>query len=99
MRSRVEILVKGRIDPRWSEWLGGLTVIHCDGDETILAGSIPDQPALYGLMSKLRDLGLQLSAVKVLKDTGAGDDRVSCQDGSAAPNGAPGNARRHRQRR
>jgi hypothetical protein len=60
---QVEIRVKGRIDERWSEWLDGLGITHTAQDETVLAGPILDQAALYGLMSKLRDLGLSLSAV------------------------------------
>ena len=61
---QVEIRVKGRIDERWSEWLDGLAITHTAQDETVLAGPILDQAALYGLMSKLRDLGLSLSSVR-----------------------------------
>ena len=57
---QVEIRVKGRINERWSEWLDGLTIRHTAQDESVLAGPILDQAALYGLMSKLRDLGLSL---------------------------------------
>ena len=60
---QVEIRVKGRIDKRWSEWLEDLTITHTDQDETVLTGSITDQAALYGLVAKLRDLGLPLSSV------------------------------------
>ena len=57
---RVEIRVKGQIDKHWSDWFEGLTVTHTDQGETILTGSVADQAALYGLLAKLRDLGLQL---------------------------------------
>jgi hypothetical protein len=60
---QVEIRVKGCIDRRWSEWLDGLTISHPNQDETVLTGPILDQAALYGLMSKLRDLGLSLLVV------------------------------------
>jgi hypothetical protein len=60
---QVEIRVKGQIDERWSEWLDGLTITHTGVDETLLTGSILDQSALYGLIAKLRDLGLPLVAV------------------------------------
>ena len=59
----VEIRVKGRIDKRWSEWLEGLRIVHADQDETVLTGTVLDQSALYGLIAKLRDLGLPLLAV------------------------------------
>jgi hypothetical protein len=65
---QVEIRVKGRIDKRWSEWLDGLTISHPDQDETVLAGSILDQAALYGLMSRLRDLGLSLLSMQCVKE-------------------------------
>ena len=61
---QVEIRVKGRIDEHWSDWFGGLTVAHTDQDETLLSGALPDQPAVYGVLTKLRDLGLSLLAVK-----------------------------------
>ena len=63
----VEITVKGRIDPTWSEWLGGLSVTHTDEDETVLRGQLADQAALYGVLSRLRDLGLHLISVRHLE--------------------------------
>lgn len=59
----IEIRVKGHIDESWSEWFGSLDITHTDQDETILTGPIADQAALYGLLSKLRDLGLSLVSV------------------------------------
>ena len=64
---QIEIWVKGRIDKRWSEWLDDLTITHTDQDETVLAGPILDQAAMYGLIAKLRDLGLPLVAVNSTK--------------------------------
>ncbi len=60
---RVEIRIKGRINEEWSEWLGGLTVSHSGPEGTVLTGRVQDQAALYGIISRLRDLGLELSAV------------------------------------
>jgi hypothetical protein len=60
---QVEIRVKGQIDERWSEWLEGLTITHTAEDETVLVGSVLDQSALYGLIARLRDLGLPLLSV------------------------------------
>ena len=68
MHHQVQIRVKGQIDERWSEWLDGLTITHTGEDETVLTGSIPDQSALYGLISKLRDLGLPLLAVNLCEE-------------------------------
>ena len=60
---RVEIKVEGQLDENWAEWLDGLTITHTRQGETILVGQIKDQSALYGLIAKLRDLGLQLISV------------------------------------
>jgi hypothetical protein len=64
----IEIRVKGRIDEHWSGWFQGLTITHTDQDETILSGTIVDQAVLYGLLARLRDLGLPLLSVKQIED-------------------------------
>jgi hypothetical protein len=64
---QVEIRVKGQISERWSEWLDGLTIRHVEPDETVLTGHVVDQAALYGLVAKLRDLGLPLLSVRCVE--------------------------------
>ncbi len=59
----VEITVKKRLDFNWSEWFEGMTIRHTEQNETILCGTVVDQAALYGLLAKLRDLGLALVSV------------------------------------
>ncbi len=58
----VEIRVRGRIDEHWTEWFEDLTLSY-DEEVTVLTGAVQDQSALYGLLSKLRDLGLALVSV------------------------------------
>lgn len=60
---RVEICIEGQIDKAWSEWFEGFTVTHTQRNETIITGEVPDQSALYGMITKLRDLGLKLISV------------------------------------
>ena len=60
---QVEIRIKGHIDRDWSDWISGSSVVHTDQGETALSGLVRDQAALYGLLSRLSDLGLQLSSV------------------------------------
>ena len=60
----VEIRIKGQIDEHWSDWFEGLTLTHTDQGETLLTGEVADQAALYGLLAKLRDLGLPLVSVE-----------------------------------
>ena len=59
----VEIQIEGQIDLQWSEWFDNLTITHTDQDETILSGLVADQATLYGVLSRLRDLGLPLLSV------------------------------------
>lgn len=61
---RVEIRVEGHIDVTWAEWLDDFTLSHNKRGETILTGKVKDQAALYGLIAKLRDLGVKLISIK-----------------------------------
>ncbi len=60
----VEIRIEGQLDEDWAEWLENVTVSHAGENETVLTGKVIDQAALYGLIAKLRDLGLTLLSVK-----------------------------------
>jgi hypothetical protein len=58
-----EIRLKGHLDARWAERFAGLSFTHASDGTTILAGPVVDQAALYGLLRKVRDLGLPLLSV------------------------------------
>ena len=62
------IRVHGHLDTAWSEWFEGLTLTHEPNDETMIAGPVRDQAALFGLLIKIRDLGLTLIAVNHISD-------------------------------
>jgi hypothetical protein len=62
-----EIKVKGNLEPKWSDWFDGFTVTRQPNDETVLTGQVADQPALHGLLAKIRDLGLPLLVVRRLE--------------------------------
>jgi hypothetical protein len=59
-----EICVQGRLGSKWSDWFDGLTVSHQSNGESVLAGPVPDQAALHGILIKIRDLGLPLLSVR-----------------------------------
>ena len=63
--ARYEIRVEGVLDDRWVAWFEGLH-ISSDGRQTVICGALPDQPALHGLLTKVRDLGLCLISVRRL---------------------------------
>jgi hypothetical protein len=58
-----QITVKEYVEDSWSSWFDGLTITHAADGITTLAGPVRDQSALYGLIDKARDLGLNLVAV------------------------------------
>jgi hypothetical protein len=60
-----KIQVQGHLDSRWSDWFGGFEITACSED-TILTGSVPDQAALHGVLSKIAELGLIIIYVKHL---------------------------------
>jgi PPOX class probable F420-dependent enzyme len=67
--ARYEVRVEGVLEQRrWSEWFEGLEVERA-GNETILSGTLADQPALYGVLDKVRDLGLTVIVVRRLPRT------------------------------
>jgi hypothetical protein len=72
-----EIRVEGVLDQRWAAWLGGLHIDR-DGAQTVISGLLADQPALHGLLAKIRDLGLCLISVHRL-DGGQAANRTARQ--------------------
>ncbi len=58
-----QIRIKGHLGPQWADWFGGLTITLEEGGETLLTCPVADQAALYGLLRKVRDLGLPLISV------------------------------------
>jgi hypothetical protein len=57
--------IGGALDPARAAWFDGLAVLPW-GEATLLAGPIPDQPALFGLLARIRDLGLPLVELRLL---------------------------------
>jgi hypothetical protein len=58
-----EFRLKGHLDTRWADQFEHMSFTHASDGTTILAGPVVDQAALYGLLRKVRDLGLPLLSV------------------------------------
>jgi hypothetical protein len=71
--AQYEIRVAGVLDDRWAAWFDDLQ-ISGQGEDTVICGPVADQPALHGLLTKVRDLGLCLISVRRL-DTGQAKTR------------------------
>ncbi|HEY0904754.1 MAG TPA: hypothetical protein VGE14_12780 [Marmoricola sp.] len=58
-----EIHLQGRLHPRWSTLLDGMSMTPGADGTTILRGRLRDQAALHGLLGRLRDIGLPLLSI------------------------------------
>lgn len=61
------IVVNEELDERWAMRLEGLTITHDGKGITRIYGPVADQAALYGILIRLRDLGLTLISVNRLE--------------------------------
>jgi hypothetical protein len=62
-----QIRIMGHLGREWTDWFEGLTITLEDNGETLLTGSIVDQAALYGLLRRMRDVGMPLLSVNRVK--------------------------------
>ena len=69
MATMYEIRLKGHLDPRHVGWLEGFSMTLRPNGETILTGIVADQAALFGLLFRIRDLGIPLLAVNGVSPT------------------------------
>lgn len=60
----IRITVRGRLSSHLAATFDGLTLVRCTG-RTELVGEVADQAHLHGLLSRIRDLGLELESVTV----------------------------------
>ncbi len=58
-----QIRLKGQLGAEWAGWFEGLTITLADNGDTLLTGLVLDQAALFGLLRKVRDLGMTLLSV------------------------------------
>jgi hypothetical protein len=55
-----QIRLEGQLDDQWTDWFSSLTITLEENGITLLTGPVADQAALFGLLKKIRDLGLPL---------------------------------------
>jgi hypothetical protein len=58
-----QISLEELLDHQWTDWFEGLAITLKDNNQTLLTCQVVDQAALYGLLKKVRDLGLTLISV------------------------------------
>src|SRR5215216_4556225 len=75
-----QIRVKSHLGSDWTDWFEGLTITLEEDGDTLLTGPVADQAALYGLLKKLRDLGIPLLSV-IRVEFGQADEHIEVRKG------------------
>ena len=65
----VRITVSGELSEHFGAAFDGMTLVHRAGT-TELVGPVVDQAQLHGLLTRVRDLGLDLESVSVTRRNG-----------------------------
>lgn len=69
---RMEIRVRGRTNPSWSEWFGELQVLEANGEVTVFSGDLPDMAAVFGILSRLGSLAIPLISICCVQEPETG---------------------------
>jgi hypothetical protein len=68
MSTDYQIRIKGHLGREWTDWFGGLAITLENSGNTLLTGPVVDQAALYGLLRRVRDMGLPLISVSLMEE-------------------------------
>ncbi len=71
---RYRIVLRGRLSEHFAAAFDGMT-LEPGPNQTVLTGEVRDQAHLYGLLDRLRDLGIELLAVEPAGAADAGTRR------------------------
>ena len=66
-----QIRVKSHLSSDWTDWFEGLTITPESDGDTLITGPVVDQAALYGLLKKVRDLGMPLISLNPIQSNHA----------------------------
>ncbi len=61
---QIEVIAGAHLDYWINDYFSGLTLRHSPDGSTILTGNLPDMPAVYGLILRLRDSGIVLLSLQ-----------------------------------
>ncbi len=64
---QIALVIEQQVDQKIISWLGDLDATYVD-NQTRLYGSISDQSALFGLLNRIRDLGLRIVALHFCRE-------------------------------
>ena len=63
------IRIAGHLGNQWADRFGGFTITREENGDTLLTGPVVDQAALFGLLKKVRDLGMPLISIDRAEST------------------------------
>ncbi len=63
-----QIRLQGHLGPQRRDWFDGFRISNTGNGDTLLTGEIVDQAALYGVLKKVRDIGVPLLSVICLNE-------------------------------
>jgi hypothetical protein len=78
---RYQISVRGRLTEHLGSAFAGMTIEPGAG-QTALVGEIRDQSHLYGILDRVRSLGLELVSVGPFRSDQAGDHNLAARVGT-----------------
>lgn len=58
-----EIRIGSQLSSEWMGWFDDLAITVEESGQTLIVGPVADQAALFGLLKKVRDLGIPLLSV------------------------------------
>ena len=61
------IRIQGHFDSSWEAWFDDFLITCEPGGDTLLAGYVADQPALYGLITRFQNMGITLLSVNQIE--------------------------------
>ena len=62
-----QIRLRGHLSDQWTNWFECLTITLEEDGDTLLTGLVVDQAALFGLLKKVRDLGMPLVSINCIE--------------------------------
>jgi len=75
-----QIKLKGHLSDQWMNLFEGLSVTLQEDGNSLLTGPVTDQSALYGILRKVRDLGMPLLSVTFVDANPAGNQTARTAD-------------------